>query len=61
MKKKAGGWHHTEEAKARIRAANLGKKRPAETCAKIGLKSRAMWQTFRELKEQAARMNENAD
>lgn len=60
MVNKAGGWHHTDEAKAKMRAARLGKKLNAETCAKIQKKSLAMWKTFRELKQKAARLNDSA-
>jgi hypothetical protein len=57
---KTGGWRHTEEAKAKMRAARLGKKLAPETCAKIQKKSLAMWKAFRELKEKADRVNETA-
>jgi len=45
--KKARGWHHTEAAKAKMRAAATGRRLNDATRKKIGEKSRAMWQVIK--------------
>ena len=49
---KTGSWgHHTEEAKQKIRAANLGRKRSDETRAKISAGQRRYRKRVKKLLE----------